>query len=58
MPEEINVFKVLNLIINGLPSKLSLYCSSVKGTTVLNLIINGLPSKLRKIDFIDYQGEV
>ena len=44
-------FIVLNLIINGLPSKrikmekICKYCSNY----VLNLIINGLPSKLRNI---------
>ena len=42
--------RVLNLIINGLPSKL---CSGggIVGKwkyTVLNLIINGLPSKLKE----------
>ena len=39
--------KVLNLIINGLPSKqLKRKLSQAKkDTTVLNLIINGLPSK-------------
>ena len=37
---------VLNLIINGLPSKLGAGCYYVyKGVKVLNLIINGLPSK-------------
>ena len=39
---------VLNLIINGLPSKLYLMrMKSVRLITVLNLIINGLPSKLK-----------
>ena len=39
---------VLNLIINGLPSKHTLYdtfCMTLEHA-VLNLIINGLPSKL------------
>ena len=39
--------KVLNLIINGLPSKLRNVYNGVRnvGSEVLNLIINGLPSK-------------
>ena len=39
--------EVLNLIINGLPSKLENLEKEVNETTekVLNLIINGLPSK-------------
>ena len=40
---------VLNLIINGLPSKLKMfknYVTVVERVEVLNLIINGLPSKL------------
>ena len=36
--------KVLNLIINGLPSILSIRDEAVKEAVVLNLIINGLPS--------------
>ena len=42
---------VLNLIINGLPSKRICVVSFslfLKHLTVLNLIINGLPSKLLK----------
>ena len=41
---------VLNLIINGLPSKLPVFSSistSIPHSCVLNLIINGLPSKLK-----------
>ena len=39
---------VLNLIINGLPSKLCQRMgTSERITIVLNLIINGLPSKLK-----------
>ena len=49
--ECISIFFVLNLIINGLPSKLEI-CNNNKKTydriKVLNLIINGLPSKLSK----------
>ena len=37
--------KVLNLIINGLPSKLLEYNERWLNNNVLNLIINGLPSK-------------
>ena len=37
---------VLNLIINGLPSKLMTDSSFFSSGRVLNLIINGLPSKL------------
>ena len=39
---------VLNLIINGLPSKqkLKIYVTTINLWEVLNLIINGLPSKL------------
>ena len=36
---------VLNLIINGLPSKLNLSNINWTSFVVLNLIINGLPSK-------------
>ena len=36
---------VLNLIINGLPSKLYEFLVKVEAVGVLNLIINGLPSK-------------
>ena len=36
---------VLNLIINGLPSKQPVHLVPVIPTIVLNLIINGLPSK-------------
>ena len=39
------VFRVLNLIINGLPSKLKDSWVSATCFRVLNLIINGLPSK-------------
>ena len=38
--------KVLNLIINGLPSKHIGSDLSLRIANVLNLIINGLPSKL------------
>ena len=37
---------VLNLIINGLPSKHERLLEIYKNINVLNLIINGLPSKL------------
>ena len=41
---------VLNLIINGLPSKRNIkYEKRKKFCRVLNLIINGLPSKLTEI---------
>ena len=41
------ISNVLNLIINGLPSKQKEMLNVVKGKIeVLNLIINGLPSKL------------
>ena len=45
--EKENCFLVLNLIINGLPSKLSSHESwyKISFMWVLNLIINGLPSK-------------
>ena len=39
---------VLNLIINGLPSKLSIRGMRSSKVPVLNLIINGLPSKLEE----------
>ena len=40
---------VLNLIINGLPSKLLFITFGCPSTNkVLNLIINGLPSKLKE----------
>ena len=40
--------RVLNLIINGLPSKqLNKKEIEMKNFKVLNLIINGLPSKLK-----------
>ena len=38
--------EVLNLIINGLPSKPTKYLFVILALGVLNLIINGLPSKL------------
>ena len=43
----ISVFAVLNLIINGLPSKLREAETTIfeHSAYVLNLIINGLPSK-------------
>ena len=41
------VIGVLNLIINGLPSKLKTNNINVNNKKVLNLIINGLPSKRR-----------
>ena len=41
---------VLNLIINGLPSKRKLDSRYERLLCVLNLIINGLPSKQRKIN--------
>ena len=45
------LFLVLNLIINGLPSKLNAYPVIVLIMyKVLNLIINGLPSKLKERD--------
>ena len=46
------IVKVLNLIINGLPSiqKLGCWLSSGISISVLNLIINGLPSILENID--------
>ena len=37
---------VLNLIINGLPSKQKSLNDMLDANKVLNLIINGLPSKL------------
>ena len=48
MVKENGGFSVLNLIINGLPSKLKEYNKLLKTAPleVLNLIINGLPSKL------------
>ena len=44
---------VLNLIINGLPSKQTLWNSNKvpKHLEVLNLIINGLPSKHYGLEF-------
>ena len=36
--------EVLNLIINGLPSILHVWCEDRNEDLVLNLIINGLPS--------------
>ena len=39
---------VLNLIINGLPSKHKKKVDDLKSMIVLNLIINGLPSKLQR----------
>ena len=50
------VIMVLNLIINGLPSKLDgkAVASNSDWTFVLNLIINGLPSKLAWL----HQGEL
>ena len=39
---------VLNLIINGLPSKHDMVILAVSELYVLNLIINGLPSKQKK----------
>ena len=42
--------KVLNLIINGIPSILAiLYMLSQKKAMVLNLIINGIPSIQRRM---------
>ena len=43
--------KVLNLIINGLPSKLQETENAAKSNheKVLNLIINGLPSKRKQL---------
>ena len=46
--EKLNM-DVLNLIINGLPSKLALNEFMFELIEVLNLIINGLPSKLECI---------
>ena len=44
----VGVYTVLNLIINGLPSKLKDFRKMHNPITyVLNLIINGLPSKLK-----------
>ena len=45
------IFKVLNLIINGLPSihKFIQKCRIFCWTLVLNLIINGLPSILNEL---------
>ena len=44
---QIDMFKVLNLVINGLPSILLATCISISSITlVLNLVINGLPSIL------------
>ena len=44
---------VLNLIINGLPSKHKfVYFEGVSESRVLNLIINGLPSKHKIITMI------
>ena len=44
---QVYLFNVLNLIINGLPSKREAISEGNKeGFEVLNLIINGLPSKL------------
>ena len=40
-----DILHVLNLIINGLPSKLIEYRLDGNKSIVLNLIINGLPSK-------------
>ena len=45
---------VLNLIINGLPSKPQGTLQTVIEDLVLNLIINGLPSKLELWDFDNY----
>ena len=48
------VYEVLNLIINGLPSKLSAigHDSTAEIISVLNLIINGLPSKLQYVKLL------
>ena len=43
---------VLNLIINGLPSKPQKYADYVPVDEVLNLIINGLPSKQQWLDLL------
>ena len=47
---------VLNLIINGLPSKQPVHLVPVIPTIVLNLIINGLPSKRIHSDIFITEG--
>ena len=47
--KEMDKYEVLNLIINGLPSKLSNRVMEKHIMGVLNLIINGLPSKLHQL---------
>ena len=51
---------VLNLIINGLPSKQyeKIQCFQESRSRVLNLIINGLPSKLKNKVEYDYAGRI
>ena len=39
-----NIHKVLNLVINGLPSIQKITNPIIVKTNVLNLVINGLPS--------------
>ena len=54
MNELVNLGGVLNLIINGLPSKLEekyQHYINDEEYDVLNLIINGLPSKLNRQQF-------
>ena len=49
---------VLNLIINGLPSKLKEIDLKLSSYLVLNLIINGLPSKLVWKTFKQLDNEI
>ena len=47
--------RVLNLIINGIPSILVLKRNGVKSSWVLNLIINGIPSILKNLIYSSLQ---